>query len=287
VIALTLAVGWLAPSATSAGADQAGALRVCADPDNRPFSSEKSGGFENQIAEVVARDLGRPLAYVWWPHQRGLVRRVLNTGQCDVLIGVPRGYGPVLTTKPYYRTAYVVASLRGRDLRITSLDDRRLRQIRVGVHINTPPSVALGLRGVSGANVVGYPLFFDSRHHPEDYPGKVIEDLVAGMLDVAIVWGPIAGYFAKKEHVPLDLAPLESGDPRLPFSFAIAMGVRKDDTALKAALDGAIDRRGREIRSILEAYGVPLLAEVAETDPDGSPSGGHQPPHPGHPPDQD
>ena len=238
------------------------ALRVCADPDNRPFSNLKQEGFENKIAELIARDLGAELTYTWWPHQRGLVRRVLNAGRCDLLIGVPAGYDAILATKPYYRTSYVIVYARARGLEITSLDDPRLKLLKIGVHINTPPSEALAARGVVGENVIGYPLFYDSQYHPEDYPGKVIEDLIAGTIDVAIVWGPIAGYFAKKGSASiLELVPLQGGSAGLPFSFQISMGVRKGDRGLKKTLEEALDRKQAEIRKILEEYGVPLLAE--------------------------
>ncbi len=257
-LVLSLLMGF---AASTHGAEPK-ALRVCADPDNRPFSNLKQEGFENKIAELIARDLGAELTYTWWPHQRGLVRRVLNAGRCDLLIGVPAGYGAVLATKPYYRTSYVIVYARARGLPITSLDDPRLKLLKIGVHINTPPAEALAERGVIGENVIGYPLFYDSQYHPEDYPGKVIEDLIVGTIDVAIVWGPIAGYFAKKGSASiLELVPLQGGSVGLPFSFQISMGVRKGDRELKKTLEDALDRKQAEIRRILEEYGVPLLAE--------------------------
>jgi mxaJ protein len=195
-----------------------------------------------------------------------LVRRVLNVGQCDVLIGIPKGYDPVLWTKPYYRTGYVIAHGKDRGLQIKSLDDPVLRSLKIGVHINTPPSEALAERGLTGENVIGYPLFYDPHYHPEEYPGKLVEDLIAGKIDVAIVWGPIAGYFVKKRSAPfLELVPLQGGSAGLPFSFEVSMGVRKDDKELKAQLEEALSRKQAEIRKILEDYGVPLLAAAEET----------------------
>lgn len=237
------------------------ALRVCGDPNNMPFSNEKLEGIENKIAAAVAKDLGWETEYVWWPHQRGLVRRVLNTERCDVLIGIPKGYDLVRWTKPYYRTGYVIAYQKDRIADVRSLDDPMLKTLKVGVQVNTPPHVALAERGII-ENVVGYQLMFDSNAHPEDYPGKQIEDLLAGRIDVALVWGPIAGYFKKKKGASsLVLVPLEeptSGAAK-GITFEMSMGVRKADTELKARLEQVLDRRREEIRAILEDFGVPLL----------------------------
>src|SRR5690242_15218880 len=199
-------------------ADDAKQLKVCGDPNNLPFSNEKLQGLENKIADVIAKDLGMTVAYTWWPHQRGLVKRVLNTGRCDVMLGIPKGYDPVLWTKPYYRTGYVIAYRKDRGLKIRSLDDPALKKLKIGVEVNTPPHDALGQRGIA-ENVVGYQLMFDSNFHAEDYPGKLIEDLIAGTVDVALVWGPIAGYFAKKKAAPLEIVVLDeaSGDARFAF----------------------------------------------------------------------
>jgi mxaJ protein len=239
-------------------------LRVCGDPNNMPFSNEKLEGIENKIAAAVAKDLGWEIEYVWWPHQRGLVRRVLNTDRCDVLIGIPKGYDLVRWTKPYYRTGYVIAYVKDRVVGaadVRSLDDPRLKTLKVGVQVNTPPHVALAERGIT-ENVVGYQLMFDSNAHPEDYPGKQIEDLLAGRIDVALVWGPIAGYFQKKKGAAsLELVPIEepkSGAAK-GFTFEMSMGVRKADTELKTRLEQVLERKRDEIRAILEEFGVPLL----------------------------
>lgn len=243
-----------------AGAAEKNVLRVCGDPNNLPFSNEKQEGIENELARLVAQDLGWSVEYVWWPHQRGLVKRVLDTERCDVLLGIPKGYDLVRWTKPYYRTGYVIAYQKGRLDELRSLDDPRLRTLKVGVQINTPPHLALGQRGIVGENVVGYQLMFDSNAHPEDYPGKEVEDLLAGRIDVALVYGPIAGYFQKKKGASsLVLVPIEEGDNGLPFAFDISMGVRKADTALKSRLEQVIDRKRNEIKAVLESFGVPLL----------------------------
>ena len=199
-LALAACVGRAAADDAPAPAippDDGKTLKVCGDPNNLPFSNDKLEGIENKIADVIAKDLGRTVVYTWWPHQRGVVKRVLNLGRCDVMLGIPKGYDPVLWTKPYYRTGYVMAYRKDRKLKLRSLDDPQLKTLKIGVQVNTPPHEALAQRGIAD-NVEGYQLMFDSNYHAEDYPGKLIEDLLAGSVDVALVWGPIAGYFATK-----------------------------------------------------------------------------------------
>lgn len=236
-------------------------LRVCADPDNLPFSNEKLEGFENKIAALIARDLGASLSYTWWPNQRGMIRRTMNEDLCDVMVEVPKGYDLVMWTKPYYRTTYVIATLKERNLQIASLDDPRLKQLRVGVQVNTPPHEALAQRGIMGDNVEAYSLFYTPQEHPEEYPSKILDDLAAGQIDVAFVWGPWAGYYAKKHPTtPITLVPLQGGSRAIPFAFDISMGVRKRQKALKAELEQALNRQAANITAILEEYGVPLMA---------------------------
>jgi mxaJ protein len=246
-----------------------GVLKVCGDPNNLPFSNQKFEGIENKIATVLAKDLGWKIEYVWWPHQRGLVKRVLNTSRCDVLLGIPKGYDQVLWTNPYYRTSYVMAYRKDRIGKpLSSLNDPALRTLRVGVQVNTPPHVALSASGLVGPNVLGYQLMFDSNSHPEDYPGKIVEDLIAGKLDVALVWGPVAGYFQKKKGASfLELVPLEDSGG-MPFAFDISMGVRKADTKLKARLEEGLVAKQAEIKAILEDYGVPLRPLVPSGPPE-------------------
>jgi mxaJ protein len=238
-------------------------LRVCADPDNLPYSNEKLEGFENKIATLIAQDLGAKLTYTWWPHQRGLIRRTLNEARCDVLIGIPKGYDPVLWTKPYYRTAYVIAYVRGHGPEVISLDDPILKQIKIGVHVNTPPHDALAERGIVGDNVVAYRLFHTPQADPQEYLGQLVEDLLAAKIDVALVWGPVAGYYVKKSSAPVQLVPLRGGGPATPFAFDISMGVRKSEKALKAELEEVLEKDAGAIRGILEEYGVPLVAAEA------------------------
>ncbi len=268
----TILAGWLVvvpvllcACGNLAYADEVKELRVCGDPNNLPFSNEKLEGIENKIADVIAADLGMKVAYTWWPHQRGLVKRVLNTGRCDVMLGIPKGYDPVLWTKPYYRTGYVIAYRKDRGLKVRSLDDPQLKKLKIGVQVNTPPHDALGQRGITGDNVIGYQLMFDSNFHAEDYPGKLVEDLIAGEVDVALVWGPIAGYFAKKKAAPLEVVLLEDRPENgNRFAFEISMGVKKNNKELKGKLEDALARKHDEIRHILEDFGVPLLPPAEE-----------------------
>jgi mxaJ protein len=245
-------------------AKQVKEFRVCGDPNNMPFSNEKLEGIENKIADVIAKDLGETVTYFWWPHQRGVVKRVLNAKHCDIMLGIPKGYDLVTWTRPYYRTGYVMVYRKDRKLKLRSLDDPALKMLKIGVQVNTPPHDALGRRGIAD-NVVGYQLMFDSNFHAEDYPGKVVEDVLAGTVDVGMVWGPIAGYFAKKKGAPLEIVPIEDpADSGLPFAFDIAMGVRKGDKQLKEQLEGALARRHDEIEHVLTDFGVPLLPAAEE-----------------------
>ena len=258
VVAAGAACALLAAQALSMDAvrAQSPTLRVCGDPDNLPFSNDRLEGFENRVAAVVAAELGATPVYAWWPHQRGLVRNTIDAGTCDVIFGVPEGLDFVLWTKPYYRSSYVMAyrSDRGYDFR--SLDAPELQQLRIGVHINTPPEESLARRGLLD-NVSTYSLFFDPRGD-RDRPRKLLDDLVAGTVDVAVAWGPLAGYAAGSSNAPLELVPLQD-EPGVPLSFDISMGVAKGNQELKDRLETAIDRRQTEILAILAEYGVPLV----------------------------
>ena len=256
--ALVAALALSAPHAPSMGAvsAQPPTLPVCGDPDNLPFSNERLEGFENRIAAVVAAELGATPVYAWWPHQRGLVRNTIDAGTCDVIFGVPEGLDFVLWTKPYYRSSYVMAYRNDRGYDLRSLDAPELQRLRIGVHINTPPEESLARRGLLD-NITTYSLFFDPRGD-RDRPRKLLDDLVAGTVDVAVAWGPLAGYADTTSTAPLELVPLED-EPGVPLSFDISMGVAKGNDELKDRLEAAIDRRQAEILAILEEYGVPLV----------------------------
>jgi quinoprotein dehydrogenase-associated probable ABC transporter substrate-binding protein len=236
-------------------------LRVCADPNNLPFSNEHGEGFENALAELVARELGRQVRYTWWPQRRGFVRNTLRAGICDVIMGVPSSFELAQPTIPYYRASYVFVSRRDRRLGMKSLDDPRLRRLSIGVHMigddysNVPPAQALAARGIVG-NVRGYSIYGD--YSTPDPPRVLIDAVAAGEIDLAIAWGPLAGYFAQREPAPLDLVPVspQVDLPFLPMVFDISMGVRRGDTQLKEELDAVIVRRRGEIDQILARYGV-------------------------------
>jgi mxaJ protein len=239
-------------------------FRVCADPENFPFSNRQLEGFENKIADLIAKELGASPTYIWWGQRRGFIRNTmkatLKEARCDVVIGVPKGYDLVRCTKPYYRSTYVFVYPQSKGFQIKSLDDPILRRLRIGVHLlgddyeNPPPVHELAKRGLVD-NVVGYDTFY-SRENP---PSRIIDAVASGEIDVAIVWGPAAGYFAKQQHVPLELVPVPSGKGDLPFAFDISMGVRQGDEELKTQLEKVLDRKQAEIRKILEDYGVPLM----------------------------
>ncbi len=239
-------------------------LRVCADPDNLPFTNRRLEGFENRIADLVAKELIASPFYVWWGQRIGFIRNTmkatLKEARCDVVMGIPKGHDLVRWTKPYYRSTYVFVYLKDKGLQVRSLDDPILRRLKIGVHLlgndytNPPPVHELGRRGIVD-NVVGYSTFYSQ----ENPPSRIIEAVTTGEIDVAIVWGPVAGYFAKKQRVPLELLPVPSGEGDLPFAFDICIGVRQGEDALKAQLERILDRKQDEIGKILEEYGVPLV----------------------------
>jgi mxaJ protein len=238
-------------------------LRVCADPNNLPFSNDKRQGFENRIADVIAKDLGRTVQYYWQPQRRGFIRTTLRAGECDVVMGLPSSFELARVTRPYYRSAYYFVSDRSRGLHIRSLDDPRLRRLRVGIEItgddydNPPAAQALAARHIID-NVRGFTVYGDySSEHPS---WGLLNALEHGDVDVAIAWGPLAGYVARQTHTPLELLPVtpQVDTPSLRFAYDISMGVRRNDRALAGALNHAIGRRAREIRSILVEYGVPI-----------------------------
>jgi len=237
---------------------------VCADPNNLPFSNRRGEGFENRLAELIAADLGAHVEYTWWAQRRGFVRNTLKAGRCDVVMGVPSGFELALPTRAYYRSTYVMVWRRDAGLALGSLDDPRLRTLRIGVHLigddyaNTPPAHALATRGMIG-NVVGFPIYGDYREPAP--PARLIDAVAHGDVDVAIVWGPLAGYFVPREAVALAVAPVTPSIdlPFLPFVYDIAVGVRRGDQALKTEIDDVLERRRADVARLLDAYGVPRV----------------------------
>jgi mxaJ protein len=261
----SLLVGW-APLVLLLGAAPAPrVLRVCADPNNLPFSNRAREGFENRLAALVAHELHATLRYTWWAQRRGFVRNTLGAGRCDLVMGLPSSDDRVLTTRPYYSSTYVFLSRRAAGPPIASLDDPRLRQLRIGLHFigddyhNTPAAEALARRGLV-TNLVGYSIHGDySRPNP---PARLVEAVARGEVDVAVVWGPFAGYFGPRTGVPLVSSPVTPAmdGPGTPFVFAISAGVRKADTTLAREVDAALRRTRPQVTAVLNRYGVPVVA---------------------------
>jgi mxaJ protein len=259
--AVLLAMAALQPYASMAS--ESDDLRVCADPNNLPFSNRAGEGFENKLAEMVAQKLGKSVVYTWWAQRRGFIRHTLKAGDCDLVMGVPAQYDLVETTRPYYRSTYVFVSQTARHLRLNAIDDPQLRGLAIGVHLigddgnNTPPAHALGQQGIID-NVRGFMIYGDYRE--PDPPARLIEAVEHGEIDVAAAWGPLAGYVAKTSIVPLTVTPIAAGERFAPqqFQFEIAVGVRKGDHALRDRLNDFIAQNGSEIAALLAAYGVPL-----------------------------
>jgi mxaJ protein len=268
------ALGLLLAFVTTAAPATEGGLRVCADPNNLPFSNSAEAGFENKLAALVAEHFGQQVSYTWWAQRRGFIRNTLKAGKCDVVMGVPAGYDLVETTKPYYRSSYVFVTRQDQHLELSSLLDPRLHHLVIGVHLigddgnNPPPAQALGDQGIVD-NVRGYSIYGDYRQ--ADPPARLIEAVENGAIDVAAAWGPLGGYFAQRSPVPLTITPIRDYERFAPqqFQFAIAMGVRKGDGALRDRLNEFIDEHRSEITSLLRSYGVPLVDQPVTL------SGGH------------
>ena len=232
-------------------------FRVCADPHNLPFSSESGEGFENRIAELFARKLDRSIAYAWFPQAVGFLRNTLNAHKCDVVMGFPQGGELAQSTNPYYRTAYALAFKRGTGLDgVEVLSDQRLKGKRLGIVAGTPPATYLAVNGLMGT-AKAYPLVIDTR--VDSSAEAMMKDLAAGAIDAAVLWGPMAGYYANRLSADLAVVPLtkETAGPRL--TYRIAMGVRAADQDWKRLLDRLVRENQSEINTILLSYGVPLL----------------------------
>jgi quinoprotein dehydrogenase-associated probable ABC transporter substrate-binding protein len=235
-------------------------LRVCADPNNLPFSNARGEGFENKLAELIARDLKKTLIYNWAAEREHFVKDTLGAQLCDVIMGVPEGLNAVDVTQPYYASSYVFVYRKDRHLDLHSIRDPRLKHLKIGVHLigddDTPPMQAFARQGIV-ANVSGFMIFGDyAKPNP---PARLVEAVESGAVDVAAVWGPIGGYFAKHSRVPLTVVPITGTDAFLPlvFRYEMGMGVRKGDR-LKFTLDRIIARHQTDIRNLLTSYGVPL-----------------------------
>jgi quinoprotein dehydrogenase-associated probable ABC transporter substrate-binding protein len=235
------------------------AFRACADPRDLPFSNEAGEGFENKIAELLAGKLGKSVAYAFYPGATGFIRNTLNAHRCDVVTGIPLGDDMVQATNPYYRTAYVAAYRKGGSLDgLDALSDPRLKTAKIGVIAGTPPVSYLATLGLLH-NIKSYALVVDTRF--DSATGEMMHDLDAGDIDVALIWGPLGGYYAMKAKAPTAVVPLvkEQGGPKLVYR--ISMGVRHSDQNWKRTLNKMISENQTEVDKILRSFGVPLLDE--------------------------
>jgi mxaJ protein len=265
-LALTLC-GGLASGAAAQDSGLAGSvelidpnvLRVCADANNLPFTNEKQEGFENRLAEFLAQKLGKTVSYTYFPMVTGFVRKTLGEYRCDVILGYPQGDELVQNTNAYYRTAYAVVYKPGNGLDgLDAMADPRLKGKRIGIVAGTPPASIMARNGLM-AKAKPYQLMVDSRY--ESAVQTMVSDLKSGEIEVAVLWGPIAGYYGKRSDVPLTVVPLLKEKKGAHMVFRITMGVRAADQEWKRTLNKLIRENQREINGILLEYGVPLLDE--------------------------
>jgi mxaJ protein len=274
----------LAPSAYGGEGppDSKTRLTVCADPGNLPYSNKAREGFENTIAQILADDLHMELDYFWFAEHKGFLGRTLLINRCDAVISVPTGLSLVSTTRPYFSSSYVAVTRSGDDRRFSSFDDVWLQKARIGLQMvgnegaTTPPAVALSRRG---ANQHITPFLMWSAEETGSPQGEIVKAVVDGGIDVAFVWGPFGGYFAKAHGNELEVQAV-LGDPKSPdqtFVFPMSIGVRKSDSALKDRLQEALDRHEAEIAAILKDYGIPTVGSPpkAERAADASPRDNH------------
>jgi mxaJ protein len=247
---------WAAIVLTITSMAAAANLRVCADPDAMPSSNRALQGYDNKVIALVARDMHLEVLYEWQRNGRGFVRDVLNKGRCDVVLGVPTGLRSMLTTMPYYRSSYVFVTRRDRDLELHTFSDPQLKRLKIGVQVLSeeyaPPGQALGRHGLTG-NIVGY--------ETTERPASIIDAVFRKSVDTAVVWGPLAGYYARRHPGKLEITLTPPADPPLPMAFSISIGVSKNNPELRDRLNEALRRRRNDIERILRTYGVPLLSE--------------------------
>jgi quinoprotein dehydrogenase-associated probable ABC transporter substrate-binding protein len=238
-----------------------GTLKVCADPNNLPFSDEKKEGFENKIADLIGAEKGLKVDYMWFPQVIGFVRNTLRAHLCDLVMGTVAGDEIMQTTNPYYFTTYVILYRSDKGLAVEGLDDPRLKTLRLGVVAGTPPSDLL-VRYDLMSLTKPYALSVDTR--AESPAHEMVQDVVEGTIDVGLLWGPIAGYYRKHDAQPLTLVPLKGERGAARMAYHIAMGVRANEPEWRRSINAVILRRQTEITAILRDYGVPLLNEQGE-----------------------
>ena len=231
-------------------------LRVCADANSLPFSNKKKEGFENKIAQLIADELEQPIRYTWWPQTIGFVRNTLRLRRCDLIVGIGTGNELVQNTNPYYRSIYTMVYRRDSGLKATTLSDPALKSLRFGVIAGTPPATLLANYGLIG-QTQPYHLTVDTRFFSPTR--QAIEDVAAGKIDIALIWGPTAGYFAKRQKVALVVVPLLNEQTDVRLDFRVSMAVRVNENDWKRHLNRILKRLKPKIDRILKDYGVPLL----------------------------
>jgi quinoprotein dehydrogenase-associated probable ABC transporter substrate-binding protein len=258
--ALLLCGGGAQAAATGEIVDRS-ALKICADPNDLPFSDQKGQGFENKIAELIGAQLGLKVDYVWFPQVIGFVRNTLYANLCDLVMGTVAGDDLMQTTNPYYFTTYVMFYRSDKGLAVNGVQDPRLATLRLGVVGATPPADLL-VRYHLMSHTKPYALAVDTR--VESATHQMVQDVVDGTIDVGFLWGPIAGYYRKHDGLPLTLVPLKSEPGAARMEYHIAMGVRANEPEWRRRINAAIVKRQAEITAILRDYGVPMLDEQGE-----------------------
>jgi quinoprotein dehydrogenase-associated probable ABC transporter substrate-binding protein len=266
--ALACAVIALQPAGAYAQTSDPGALelvdpnvfRACGDPRNMPFSNEKGEGFENKLAELFAAKLGKKLSYTYYPQATGFVRMTLGSYRCDIIMGFPQGDDQAQVTVPYYRTTYALVTKPGSGLEdVTTIEDPKLKDKRIGVVARTPPSTNMAMSGLL-ARAKSYPLFIDTR--ADSSAQAMMDDLARGDIDCGILWGPMAGYYAKQANPPLVVMPLTKETTGPPMTFRISMAVRPADQEWKRTLNKLILENQTEINRLLLSYNIPILDQA-------------------------
>jgi mxaJ protein len=274
VLAVSSAGAAVEPAAIPAPEPATRELTVCADPNNLPFSNKAEEGFENKIASLIARDMGAKLTYVWWAQRRGYARSTLNEAKCDMWPGVAVGVDRIATSRPYYRSTYVFVTRKNASLQGLTLDDLRLRSLKIAVQMigndatNTPPAHALSRRGIVD-NVRGYMLY--GNYETPNPPAAIIDAVAKGDVDVALVWGPLAGYFAAHSAVPLRLEHVTPvlDDATWPMTYGISVGVNRRNLQLLAEVQRILDQERPAIDAILADYAVPIVPIDEHREPGG------------------
>ena len=258
------ATSFIRPSAAMAASAEAvdhSALRVCADPNDLPFSNDKGEGYENKIADLLAKDLGVPVQYTYYPDSVGFIRNTLRARKCDIVIGTISGNDLVQNTNPYYRSSFSLIYRKDSGITANSFDDPALQTLQIGVIAGTPPTTVMAQKGLL-VHVHSYQLLVDTRF---DAPTRdLVNDVAARKIDIGILWGPIAGYYAKRQSTPLVVVPLKTADNPIPLDYRITMGVRFNEPEWKRQINDLIRKEQPAITKILLDYGVPLIDELGE-----------------------